>query len=223
MGRRVKNMKAVLFDLDGTLVDSSEGILKCARYALKHYGMEETDAEKLKKFIGPPLSESFMKLYGFPREQAVEAVSVYRERYNRTGIFECSLYPGVEECLRALKEQGYLIGMASSKPEASCRKILEHFGLLEQFDDVVGATFDGRIETKEQVLREVLRRWETIPKDAMCLIGDTIFDIEGANLIGIPSIGVSFGFGDVRQMLDAGARMICDSMRQLPEAVARIL
>ncbi len=216
-------MKAVLFDLDGTLIDSSEGIIKSALYALKHYGIEEPDTEKLKKFIGPPLSDSFMRLYGFPEEQAMEAVTVYRARYNENGIYECSLYPGVKECILEMKARGYLIGMASSKPEPSCRKILEHFGLLGLFDDVVGATFDGKIGTKEEVLCEVLRRWENITKDRMCLIGDTIFDIEGANQVGIPAIGVSFGFGDVQQMLDAGAKSICGSMQEIPDAVSRIM
>lgn len=216
-------MKAVLFDLDGTLIDSSEGIIKSALYALEHYGIEESDTEKLKKFIGPPLSESFMRLYGFPRDKALKAVQVYRERYNKIGIFECSLYPGVEECIRVLKEQGYLIGMASSKPEVSCRRILKHFDILSLFDDVVGATMDGRIETKEDVLHEVLRRWKDISKREMCLIGDTLFDVEGANLAGIACIAVSFGFGDTGEMLEAGALEVCDSMGELPGAIARIL
>ena len=151
-------MKAILFDLDGTLIDSSEGITKSTQYALAHYGIIENDLSKFYKFIGPPLVVSFKKYYDFPEEQAVEAVAVYRERYNKIGLFECSLYPGVRECIEKLKAQGYLIGMASSKPEVSCRRILEHFGILELFDDVVGATFDGRIDTKEEVLNEVMRR-----------------------------------------------------------------
>ena len=213
-------MKAILFDLDGTLIDSSEGITKSAQYALAHYGIIENDLSKFYKFIGPPLVASFKKYYDFPEEQAVEAVAVYRERYNKIGLFECSLYPGVRECIEKLKAQGYLIGMASSKPEVSCRRILEHFGILELFDDVVGATFDGRIDTKEEVLNEVMRRWSDVPKDEMCLIGDTMFDVEGANQVGIRTVAVNFGFGNVQEMVEAGAVAVCDDMGELPEIVA---
>ena len=213
-------MKAILFDLDGTLIDSSEGITKSTQYALAHYGIIENDLSKFYKFIGPPLVASFKKYYDFPEEQAVEAVAVYRERYNKIGLFECSLYPGVRECIEKLKAQGYLIGMASSKPEVSCRRILEHFGILELFDDVVGATFDGRIDTKEEVLNEVMCRWSDVPKDEMCLIGDTMFDVEGANQVGIRTVAVNYGFGNVQEMVEAGAVAVCDDMEELPEIVA---
>ena len=213
-------MKAILFDLDGTLIDSSEGITKSTQYALAHYGIIENDLSKFYKFIGPPLVASFKKYYDFPEEQAVEAVAVYRERYNKIGLFECSLYPGVRECIEKLKAQGYLIGMASSTPEVSCCRILEHFGILELFDDVVGATFDGRIDTKEEVLNEVMRRWSDVPKDEMCLIGDTMFDVEGANQVGIRTVAVNFGFGNVQEMVEAGAVAVCDGMEKLPEIVA---
>lgn len=213
-------MRAILFDLDGTLVDSSEGITKSVRYALLHFGIEEPDTEKLKAFIGPPLSDSFMKYYGFSAGQAGRAVEVYRERYQETGIYECRLYPGVEECIRALKGQGIKVGMASSKPEISCRRILEHFGILEFFDDVAGATMDGRISAKSQVLREVLRRWPDMKKEELCLIGDTIFDVEGAKEVGVPCVAVSFGFGDVDEMRAAGAVAVCDDMRELPSVLA---
>ena len=209
-------MKAILFDLDGTLIDSSEGITKSAQYALAHYGIEETDLKKLYFFIGPPLSVTFQTHYGFSEKKAYEAVQVYRERYNKIGIFECSLFPGVETCIRKLKESGYMIGMASSKPEVSCKRILEHFGILPLFDDVVGATFDGRRDKKSEILEEVMRRWSHIPKSEMCLIGDTMFDVNGAKELGIACLAVSFGFGDVKEMKEAGVIGVCDSMEELP-------
>lgn len=208
-------MKAILFDLDGTLIDSSEGITKSAQYSLKHYGIDEPDLDRLKFFIGPPLVRTYSVYYGFSEEQAKEAVKVYRERYQAKGIYECKLYPGVEETLRELKNKGYFIGVASSKPEQSCKLILEYLGVMEYFDEVVGSTFDGKINTKEEVLNELFRRWSDIPKDEMCLIGDTIFDIEGANQVGIESIAVSFGFGDVDEMVKAGAKTVCDTMTEL--------
>ena len=148
--------------------------------------------------------------------QPDDAVQKYRERYNKTGIFECKLYPGVEKCIRTLKEQGYRIGMASSKPEVSCKRILEHFGILPLFDDVVGATFDGRRDKKSEILEEVMRRWSHIPKSEMCLIGDTMFDVNGAKELGIACLAVSFGFGDVKEMKEAGVIGVCDSMEELP-------
>ena len=164
-------MKAILFDLDGTLIDSSEGITKSAQYALSHFGIDEPDRK---------------------------------------------------ECIEALKAAGYRIGLASSKPEKSCERILEHFGILDMFDEVVGATFDGRIDTKEEVLNEVMRRWSDIPRDEMCLIGDTMFDIEGANRVNVPSIAVSFGFGDVNEMVSAGAKAVIDDIRQLPDVLSKL-
>ena len=153
---------------------------------------------------------------------ADEAVQKYRERYNTTGIFECKLYPGVEKCIRTLKEQGYRIGMASSKPEVSCRRILEHFGILPLFDDVVGATFDGTRDKKSEILKEVMRRWSHIPKSEMCLIGDTMFDVNGAKELGIFCIAVSYGFGDVEEMKAAGVAGMCDSLEQLPELLRKL-
>lgn len=218
----MSDFKMILFDLDGTLIDSSEGITKAVQYTLKHYNIVENNLEPLKAFIGPPLDLSFMKYYNFSKEQAVEAISVYREYYKPIGIFECKLYPNVKESIIKLKQMGYKIGLASSKPEAFCKKILDYHGILELFDDVAGATEDGRIDTKEKVLQLVLDKFSDIKKEDICLIGDTIFDVEGANLKGISSIGVSFGFGDTDEMLSAGALCICDDLIQLPEILKEL-
>ena len=215
--------KAILFDLDGTLIDSSEGIIKSVKYALKHFGIVEDDNEKLGLFIGPPLRPSFMKYYGFTEEEAEEAVFQYREYYRPIGLFECSLYPGVRECLENIRSKGYRIGLASSKPEAFCKRIIEHLGLISLFDDIVGATEDGVIGTKEEVLNELLRRWSDISVDNMCLVGDTIYDVAGANKVNMKSVGVSFGFGNREEMLAAGALRICDDMEELPGALDIIM
>lgn len=215
-------MKAVLFDLDGTLSNSKEGITKCVQYALAHFGIEEPDRDKLEVFIGPPLTDSFMKYYDMSMEQALEATAKYRERYAPIGIHETVMYPGSKECLEELKKKGYVIGMASSKPENYCKIILEDFGVLELFDDVVGATMDGRIRSKEDVLMEVFRRWSHFGKNEICLVGDSIFDVEGANLVGIPCVGVSYGFGDVEEMRKEGAVAIIDNLVELPEVLKNI-
>lgn len=207
-------MKAVLFDLDGTLIDSSEGITKSVQYALKHFGIEEPDLTKLQKFIGPPLAGSFENFYQFSKEDAQRAVKVYRERYVPIGCYEVKLYPHVKEAIVALKEKGYKICLASSKPEKLCRKIMEHLEIAELFDEICGASEDGKIGTKEEVLLELFRRID-VPKSEMVLVGDTIYDVEGANLVGIESIGVTFGFGDLEEMKASGAKAIIDDMMEL--------
>ena len=153
-------IKAVLFDLDGTIINSEEGITKCVQYALSSFGIEEPDRKKLLCFIGPPLDPVFREKYGFDADKAWQAVLKYRERFDKTGIFECELYEGVADTIRKLKEAGCVIALASSKPETACRRILEHFSLTPYFDEIVGSTLDGSISTKQQVLEELGRRME---------------------------------------------------------------
>lgn len=148
-------MRAILFDLDGTIINSEEGITKCVQYALKAYGIEEPDRNKLLCFIGPPLDPVFREKYGMTEEEAWQSVQKYRERFDVEGIFECCLYDGVKETIMDLKKKGYTLALASSKPETACRRILEHFGLTPYFDEVVGSTLDGSISTKQEVLEEL--------------------------------------------------------------------
>jgi len=211
--------KLILFDLDGTLIDSSEGIFKSALYALEHYGIKESDMESLRRFIGPPLSDSFVNYYNFERETAIEAVDVFRERYNVLGYRECCLYPGVKETLELLKNQGIALGVATSKPEITACAILKDKQIYDLFDEVSGATMDGKIETKSQVIEELYRRMPDYRPEDTVLVGDTEFDVLGANKFGIRTIGVSFGFGEVDKMLEAGAIAICDSMEAVGETI----
>lgn len=210
-------MKAVLFDLDGTLINSEEGITKSVQYALKSFDIEEPDLAKLKCFIGPPLELTFQEKYHFSKEEAWKAVEKYRERYHVKGIIECCPYDGVEEVLKSLKEKGYLLAVASSKPEETCKTILKFFSLEQYFDMIVGATMDGKISTKQQVLEELGRRMadKQIEKSQMCLIGDTRFDAIGAGEFGIDCIGVSYGFGTREELKAAGAVCICDHIKEV--------
>lgn len=141
-------IKAVLFDLDGTIINSEEGITKCVQYALRAYGIDEPDRTKLRCFIGPPLDPVFREKYGMTEAEAWQSVEKYRERFDVKGIFECSLYDGVREAIARFKEHGYLLALASSKPETACRRILEHFDLLGSFDEVVGF-HAGRLDQYE--------------------------------------------------------------------------
>ena len=142
--------------------------------------------------------------------EAWQSVEKYRERFDVKGIFECSLYDGVREAIARFKEHGYLLALASSKPETACRRILEHFDLLGYFDEVVGSTLDGSISTKAEVLEELGRRMagSHIGKNELCLIGDTKYDAAGAKAFGIRCIGVSYGFGTREELLAAGAEAV---------------
>lgn len=212
-------MKTVLFDLDGTIIDSALGITTCTQYALRAFGIEETDLSKLRCFIGPPLMDSFPRYYQFSEEQARAAVEKYRERYHTIGIYECELYPDVEIVLQQLRAHGYQIALASSKPEVSCKRILEHFEIDKYFDEIVGATLDGKIDTKSQVLCEVFKRLQITDKKEILLVGDTIFDAVGAREAGIACLGVSYGFGARKELLDNGAVAVCNSMKEVGDYV----
>lgn len=211
-------VRNILFDLDGTLIDTGEGIMKCAAYSLESIGIKVEDHRSLRFFVGPPLVYTYTTRYGVSMEKARELVARYRERYNPVGVYECEPYPGVRECLKQLKDKGYRLFVASSKPEHMCRLLLDHFDLSGFFDDVAGSTPDGKIDTKSQVLTELFRR--NISNDPgftgrTVLIGDTSFDIAGANDVGISSIGVSFGYGSAEEMNDMGAVYIADSMDEI--------
>ena len=210
-------MKAILWDLDGTIINSEEGITKCVQYALRAFGIDEPDLKKLECFLGPPLDPVFRERYGMTNEEAWQAVEKYRERYDVDGIFECYLYEGVKETIQGLKDKGYVIALASSKPETACRRILEHFGLLSCFDEVVGSTLDGSISTKHEVLEGLGRRMERygIPKREMCLIGDTKYDAQGAAAFGIRCIGAGYGLGKNEELFAAGAEAVFDDIREM--------
>ena len=202
----------LLFDLDGTLTDSKLGITTCVQYALRAFGIEEPDLDKLEPFIGPPLSDSFQNFYHMSREQAQAAVEKYRERFRDVGIFENQVYPGIPKMLRTLKERGMHLAVASSKPEVFVERILEHFHLREYFEAVVGSELDGRRGKKEEVMEEALGRLfgqAPVEKDQVYMIGDRRFDMEGAQSMGVESVGVSYGYGSLQELKEAGPSGPC--------------
>lgn len=212
------NWNMILFDMDGTISNTEEGITRCVQYALEGFGIYEPDRTALRRFIGPPLQDSFKEYYGMSEDDAWAALLKYRERYDPVGIFECETYEGVEEALRRLKKAGYYIGLASSKPETACCRILEHFHLLSYFDEVVGASLDKSICSKAQVLREWMRRSGAKPGQAV-LVGDTRFDALGAAEAGIACIGVTYGFGTREELEQGGAVAVFDSMKEVADYI----
>lgn len=204
--------KTVLFDLDGTLTDSGEGIINCAKLALETLGLPIPSYTEMRTFVGPPLSESFQR-YGVPADKVEEAIRVYRSRYVPTGMFENTPYPGIRELLETLKAEGCTLYVATSKPETMSVTILERFGLAPYFTRICGASTDSSRSTKDAVIAYLLEQSEA--KEDMVMVGDTKYDILGAKAHGIPAIGVSWGYGSVAEMRDAGAVGIADTMEKL--------
>ena len=208
--------KTILFDLDGTITDSGEGIINCVIYALERFGLPIPERDSLRYFVGPPLHESFIK-QGVPAARAEEAVAVYRERYVPTGMFENSPYPGIREVLETLKIKGHTLYVASSKPEWMCIEILKHFNLDQYFEQICGATMDTSRTNKEAVIAYLIE--QNGKTDNMIMVGDTKFDVIGAKFHGIPCVGVSWGYGTIEEMQEAGAASVVFSMEELLEAL----
>ena len=221
--------KKILFDLDGTLTDPMIGITTCAQYALKHFGIEE-DIVNLKKFIGPPLIYSFTKFYGLTEEQAKEATKYYRERYAPIGKFENEIYEGIPEMLKALKDAGAVLAVASSKPEPFVEDILEHFDIKEYFDVIAGALMNETRTKKEEVMQVALDRLEIpysgtfeggdgpkilVPKQDIAMVGDRMFDVASARDMGITAVGVRFGYAEEGELEAENPDFIANTVADL--------
>ena len=210
--------KAVFFDLDGTLTDSGEGIINCATLALEHFGLPVPTRQEMRVFVGPPLDQTFVK-FGIPADKTDEAIAVFRGRYRTVGKFENFPYPGVREMLQTLKEQGHRLFVATSKPEVLANEVLAHFELTAYFEKIAGATLDGSRSHKADVITYL--RGLTGDVGQTIMVGDTAFDVLGAAEHGIPTIGVSWGYGEVADMEKAGAIAVADTMEQLVELINR--
>lgn len=204
--------KYVLFDLDGTLTDPYEGISKSVQYSLESFGIEEKDEDILKKFIGPPLKESFMKFYGFDEEKALKAVEKYRERYITTGVYENALIDGVKDTLAILKEKGIRIFLATSKPQPLAEIILKHFGISEYFDFIGGADFNYNRDEKWQVIEYVFENSGIKDRENALMIGDRMHDIIGAKKTGLKCLCVLCGYGSREEFTEYGADYIVETI-----------
>jgi len=191
--------KHILFDLDGTIVRSDPGITRGVQKSLEQFGIYE-EPENLKKFVGPPLVESYTKLYGLSLLQYEKALEIFHEYYRSTGIFECELYEGIEEMLKVLSVE-YRLYIATSKPEKEARRVIEHFGLDKYFTFVGGSDgdFNTKRSTKAAVIEYVLKSNNIEDKTAAIMVGDKVHDIVGANTVGLKSIGILYGYGSMEE------------------------
>lgn len=207
--------KYILFDLDGTLTDPKEGIIKCFQHAIKAYGRSAGEDE-LMRFIGPPLMDSFKAYLGVDDAEAARAVEIYRERFAPIGIFENRAYDGVVDMLSALKSGGKILALATSKPQIFAEQIVERYGMKPYLSALVGSELDGSRTRKSEVILEALRQLGSEPGQAV-MVGDRKHDIIGAKEAGVMSVGVAFGYAAPGELEEAGADKIVQTMPELTE------
>ncbi len=214
--------KYILLDLDGTITDSGEGITKSVQYALEKLGIEERDIAVLKRYIGPPLNESFVRFHGMNEQDSLKAVAYYRERYAVKGIYENKLFEGITEVLSGLKKEGYIVALATCKPEIYVPTILKHFDIEQYFDVAVGSELEGgkrrhKDDVIEEVLRQMMKKMDINESDIVSvkadsiMIGDRKDDVLGAKAAGIESIGLRYGFAEKDELENAGADYILEN------------
>ena len=212
-----ENFDLILFDLDGTITDSGEGITKSVQYALSKLGIEEPDLENLRKFIGPPLIDSFEKYYGFSREEAIRAREIFNERYQPIGWMENRPYDGIEEVLKALKENGKMLGIATSKPADTAERVLTYFGLREYFPVFCASPLNGIGGEKAGRIQAAIEDAKALGCEAknVIMVGDTKFDVLGAHECGIPCVGVTWGFAVEGEFEACNTEFVVDTMEEL--------
>ena len=204
----------MIFDLDGTLTDPKDGITRCVQYALAKMGIDEPDPDLLIPYIGPPLAYGFRTFHGIGEDRIPHAIAAYRERFATVGMLENKPYEGIADLLTALKERGCRIVLATSKLETYAVQILEHFQMAPHFDFVAGSLLDGSRAEKGAVIAHVLQTLSLHPSQAL-MIGDTKFDVIGAQENGLDSVAVSYGYGEWRETLAANPTYTCDSVAAL--------
>lgn len=213
-----KKYPIILLDLDGTIIDSAEGITKSVVYALEKLGIAVEDRSALTPFIGPPLTVGFSSQYPqLTSEQVDFAVKEYRERYRDIGVLEHSVYEGIPEMLEELQKAGQKAILATSKPQIFAQQILEHNHLEGYFYDIVGCGLDGSLDTKAEVIAYAMQKNNLSDTASILMVGDTHYDILGAKENHIESAGVLYGFGSKKTLEAAGAEYIFSTVQELRE------
>jgi phosphoglycolate phosphatase len=211
---------AVLFDLDGVLVDSRAAISSCISHALTQQGLPDQQLDSLERFIGPPLTLAFAELSGHPEdsELVLACLASYRDRYRNVSLRETSVFPGIPDTLATLSEH-HRMAVATSKPFAFAEPLLTTLDLRHRFEHLAAPDLDAHREDKQATIRSALSALET--KRAV-MVGDRSFDILGAHACGIPAIGVSWGIGNTHELTGAGADIIVDAPHELPGAITEL-
>lgn len=217
------NYQYILFDLDGTITESGPGITNSVYYAVTKMGYEVEDRSMLRRFIGPPLSESFQKYFGMTEAQAEEGIRCYREYYTVKGMFENTVYDGFEESIKALKENGKKLAIATSKPEKFAKQIAAHFGFDQYFDVICGASMDESLVAKADIMANALKELGVSEEEKakVLMVGDREHDIFGAKKNQVASMGVLYGYGDRAELEAAGADYIVETAGDIAEEILK--
>jgi phosphoglycolate phosphatase len=220
-------MSTLFFDLDGTLIDSAVGITRCVAYALQRLDVPVPPHDELRRWIGPALRVSFAPLLR-DAAQVEQAVELYRERFESDGWREHEVYPGIGECIEHLHAAGHRLAVVTAKNEPHARKIVSHLPFGHRFEQIIGASADGRLSHKPELIGEAMARLDIKPAEIthhdithrdIWMIGDRHMDIDGARHHGLPSVGVLWGFGSKAELREAGATRLALSPTQLPQCL----
>ncbi len=212
-------LRNVLFDLDGTLTDSSPGIVRSLQHALGELGHDVPTFEELVSCVGPDIRMSFGRLLETEDRTYVErALGIYRARYAESGIFECRVYEGIPEALEEIAARGLRLWVATSKPLPFARQVVEHFGLDRYFVDIHGPALDGYRSSKPELLAHLLSAHELVPAETI-MVGDREHDVEGARGVGIRCVAVTYGYGDREELERAAPELLCSTPSALPGAL----
>ena len=215
-------MRAVFFDLDGTLTDSSPGIVRSIQYALTSLGRQKRGVHELEGFIGAPLKEVFATLLKTDDEELpLKALQLYRERYSRKGLFECTAYMGVPEMLSAIGNDGMTLYVVTAKPRIFAERVISHLGLGEHFSRIFGSELDGTHSAKSDLIRYVLEQTRLSPEKVL-MVGDRHHDIKGARANGLCSAAVLWGYGSRKELSACKPDMIVEKPKALAEVLTRI-
>lgn len=208
----------VIFDLDGTVWDSEEGIVGSLQHTFAAYDMPVPERSVLTANLGPPLQQMLAEL-GVPEALVAEATLTYRERYVEWGAYQSSLYPGVLDAIDVIAAAGHRLATATSKGEGPTHQMLEHFGIADRFEVIGAASMDASAITKEAVLARALEALGGPPGDECWMVGDRSYDVSGAARFAIPCIGVLWGYGTEAELVDAGARHVIGAPDELPPLI----
>lgn len=212
----MKNYDYVIFDFDGTVVDTGEGILKSLQYSFKEMGKEVPSLSDLKKFIGPPVYYSYTTYYGVSEDEVGLYIKKYRERYRAKGIYECALYKGFPEILDALHENGVKVGVASSKPESLIYDVADFLNITEKFDVIVGVQIDdSNHSSKAGLILEAMKKLGVKDNSKVLMVGDRCYDIDGAAGAGVNSCGVLWGYGSEEEFREHNADFVVSDTNEL--------
>ena len=212
----------VIFDLDGTLTDPREGIVRCFVHALERLGWVAPPVEELTRFIGPPLREVFGVLLKTDDAARIEhAVALYRERFGTIGLFENHPYEGIHAALAQLRAAGHRLFVCTSKAQVYAERIVAHFELAPYFERAYGPGLDGTLSDKAALLAHLIERESIAPASAV-MIGDRLHDMLAARSNGLRGLGVLYGFGDLAELTAAGAALTCERVEDIPPGVARL-